>query len=288
MSAILRRHACRRLLAILAAVIVVLSLGTMPARADQTFGNPQANGATVDNCAVWGTDCGWGGAHQFCRTQGYSAARSFQLNNPGRTWVIGSQRYCDGPNCVGFSQVVCISGPGVSGGDVTFNAPQANGMAVDNCAVWGTDCGWGGAHQFCKTQGFAAAKSWTLYNPGRTWVIGSQRVCEGGSCVGFSQVICTNGGGVVTPPPMAGDVLTGNWTGYSNYYFQQNGNTFTWSAPAINETAQGTINGSALTVKWVSTGGGGGEATGTITAYDANGRATHIKWSNGQEFSRVN
>jgi hypothetical protein len=255
-----------------------------PARADQVFGNPQVNGATVDNCATWASDCGWGGAHQYCRTQGFAAARSFQLNNPGRTWVIGSQRFCDGAGCVGFSQVVCMNAANVTPGDMTFNAPQANGMAVDNCATWATDCGWGGAHQYCRTQGYAAAKSWSLYNPGRTWVIGSQRMCEGGGCVGFSQVICTNGGAVTPPPPVTGDVLSGNWQGYcGTYQFQQSGNTFTWYCPSTQERGQGTINGNALSASW---GGGGQTATGTITQRDASGRATRIEWSNGQVFTR--
>jgi hypothetical protein len=269
------------------AFTILLVLAASPARADRVYANPQVNGATVDNCATWANDCGWGGAHQYCRTQGHAAARSFRLNNPGRTWVIGSQRYCDGAGCVGFSEVVCMSAPTVGGGDMTFNAPQVNGAAVDNCAVWGNDCGWGGAHQYCRTQGYAAAKSWSLYNPGRTWVIGSQRFCEGAGCVGFSQVVCTNGAGQQPPPPVAGNVLTGPWQGYcGTYEIQQNGNTFTWYCPSTQERAQGTINGNTLSATWTTAGGGGGTATGTITRYDASGRAIRIEWSNGQVFSR--
>lgn len=271
--------------------VIGFLVGVSPAHADQVFGNPMVNGAVVDNCATWANDCGWGGAHQFCRTQGFAGARSYQLNSPGRTWVIGSQRFCDGGGCVGFSQVVCMNAPTITGGDTSFDAPQANGAAVDNCATWANDCGWGGAHQFCRTQGYAAAKSFSLYNPGRTWVIGSQRYCDGPGCVGFSQVICTRAGGgqPPTPPTTTGGPLAGRWAwagGYTNYYYiQQNGNTFTWTGPG-NETAQGTINGDALTVTWTNPGGTG-SATGTITARDANGRATEIQWSNGVKFVRT-
>jgi hypothetical protein len=80
-----------------------------------------------------------------------------------------------------LAQVVCVSEqPTQSGG--TFNNPQVNGAAVDNCATWATNCGQGGADQFCRMQGFAGATSFQLFNPGRTWVIGDQRVCEGGGC----------------------------------------------------------------------------------------------------------
>jgi TM2 domain-containing membrane protein YozV len=269
-----------------------LALSALPARADQVFNSPMANGASVDNCASWAVDCGWGGAHQFCRTQGYGAARSFQLYNPGRTWVIGSQRFCDGGGCVGFSQVVCMGETNVGGGEQIFNAPQLNGAIVDNCASWATDCGWGGAHQFCRTQGFAAAKSFLLYNPGRTWVIGSQRLCEGGGCVGFAQVICTSAAAPPPPPPppATGGPLQGQWAwagGYSNFYnFQQTGNTFTWYQPSTGETAQGTVNGNQLSAEWTNSGGKG-SGTGTITEYDAQGRAITIQWSNGVKFART-
>ena len=174
-------------------------------------------------------------------------------------------------------------------GERIFNAPQANGAIVDNCATWANDCGWGGAHQFCRTQGYAAAKSFLLYNPGRTWVIGSQQYCDGGNCVGFSQVICTSAS-APPPPPTTGGALQGRWAwagGYTNYYnVQQNGNTFTWNQPSTGENAQGTINGTALTVNWTNSGGNG-SATGTIMEFDAQGRATVIQWSNGVKFART-
>lgn len=272
---------------ILAPVLLVGAfLAAIPAEADQTFNSPAVNGASVDNCASWATDCGWGGAHQFCRMQGYGAARSFLLFNPGRTWVIGSQKYCDGGSCVGFSQVVCMGDTTPSAGDRLFNAPQMNGAVVDNCATWANDCGWGGAHQFCRMQGYAAARSFLLYNPGRTWVAGSQKYCDGGSCVGFAQVVCIAGIAPPPPPPPSANVLSGHWYGFSNdYYFQQSGNSFSWNAPGLKETAQGTIDGAALTVTWTNTSGQG-STTGTITAFDGFGRATRIHWNNGIDFDR--
>lgn len=83
--------------------------------------------------------------------------------------------------------------------------------------------------------------------------------------------------------------LTGRWTwaeGSKNYYhIQQNGITFTWTSPAINEPASGTIHGDELTLQWQNSGGPG-KANGKITARDAQGRAMQIKWTNGITFVR--
>lgn len=252
----------------------------------QTFNTPQAGGAAVDQCETWATNCGQGGADQFCRTQGYSRAVGFTPYNPGRTYVIGSQQICEGGNCVGLAQVVCASEqPTTAGG--TFNYPQVNGVAVDNCETWATNCGKGGADAFCRTQGYGGADSFQVFNPGRTWVIGNQQACEGGACVGFSQVVCGAG---MPPPPPAGDQLTGMWKGaYPDYQFKQSGDTFTWYAASGNETAQGRfLKPDRLAVTWFYSGGGSGSTEGTISARDAYGRATQITWDNGQVFVRVN
>jgi hypothetical protein len=186
---------CRIALTLLVAALSVLA---SQARAQVVrFSSPMINGAVVDNCASWGTDCGRGGAEQFCRQQGLGAALSWQLNNPGRTWVIGSNRHCEGGGCVGFSQVECAaSGPAVA----RFMPPLVNGVIADNCESWATNCGRGGADLFCRQQGLGAATGWSLNRPGRTWVIGSNRACEGGNCVGFSHVDCV----IAAPMPADG------------------------------------------------------------------------------------
>jgi len=71
------------------------------------FEFPRAGGAIVDWCANWAHDCGWGGAHQFCHSKGFDRALSFDIFHPGRTYVIGSNQYCDGDVCRGFRFVRC-------------------------------------------------------------------------------------------------------------------------------------------------------------------------------------
>jgi hypothetical protein len=85
-------------------------------KADQStngsFPFPQINGVAVDGCARYAQDCGQGGADQFCRTQGFASASRWNWAYDQRTWVIGSNRYCEtgpGVNCGGLRDVVCSS-----------------------------------------------------------------------------------------------------------------------------------------------------------------------------------
>ncbi len=80
-------------------------------------------------------------------------------------------------------------GPG-PGRQQTFNYPRWNGQIVDWCRTWATNCGTAGANYYCRLRGFQRAQRYTTYRPGRTYVIGSRRVCNGGGCVGFRQVVC--------------------------------------------------------------------------------------------------
>ena len=73
----------------------------------QRYQNPTMHGAVVDWCAPWAQNCGWGGAHTFCRAVGYARAVDFSTYRPGRTWVMITNRYCNFWNCVGFAHVTC-------------------------------------------------------------------------------------------------------------------------------------------------------------------------------------
>jgi hypothetical protein len=73
-----------------------------------------------------------------------------------------------------------------------FDRPMMQGAIVDTSVAWAYDCGQGGADQFCRQQGYRTALSWDRIYPGRTYVIGSQRICEGNNCGGFSYVVCGN------------------------------------------------------------------------------------------------
>ncbi len=71
-----------------------------------------------------------------------------------------------------------------------FHYPMAHGAIVDWCAVWAHGCGWEGATQFCQARGFDHALNWDAFHPGHTYVIGSNKYCDGDGCKGFSFVRC--------------------------------------------------------------------------------------------------
>jgi hypothetical protein len=71
-----------------------------------------------------------------------------------------------------------------------FPYPKAGGAILDWCAVWAQGCGWPAAHQFCQSRGFSHALSWNVFRAGHTFVVGSNRYCDGDACKGFSFVRC--------------------------------------------------------------------------------------------------
>lgn len=169
-----------------------------PSGRRRVYNNPRWNGRIVDHCRTWATNCGQAGANHYCRLRGFQRAQSFSRFRPGSTYVIGSRRVCNGRGCVGFRQVVCVgrrSGgvtppPGGGGRVVRINNPRWRGAIVDHCSTWARNCGRGGADRYCRRRGFRSAVSWSTYRPGRTFVIGSNRYCNGSGCVGFRYVNC--------------------------------------------------------------------------------------------------
>jgi len=144
---------------------------------------------------------------------------TWQTFNPGRTFVLGSNEFCNGSFCTGFSFVRCGGGYASAPGGVAapstagaapltpsttppaggtgpylpgsgFPNPMANGAPVDWCATYATNCGAGGVTRFCQQHGFATGLSWQTFQPGRTFVLGSNQFCNGSFCTGFSFVRC--------------------------------------------------------------------------------------------------
>ena len=89
---------------------------------------------------------------------------------------------------------------------------------------------------------------------------------------------------VPTIPP---SIVSGTWTSSigAGYEFQQNGNTFTWSAPSLGQKGSGSISGKDISTQWVGNDGPG-SAKGQITQVDAGGAALRIEWDNGVAFFR--
>jgi len=82
----------------------------------------------------------------------------------------------------------------------TFHNPKVQGHVVDNCKTWATNCGGGGAELFCRSKGYRKVINWKHYRPGSTYVMGSNRVCKGNFCVGYSSITCGDKAEVAPQP----------------------------------------------------------------------------------------
>ena len=80
----------------------------------------------------------------------------------------------------------------------TYLDPMINGHYVDNCLNWGSNCQKPAADYFCQKNGFSGAISFELANRRPTWVMGDNKVCNEGFCVGFSRIVC--GGAKASAP----------------------------------------------------------------------------------------
>ncbi len=145
-----------------------------------------------------------------CRTKGYRiastqfASQCFCGNTYGRYGKVAKSQ-CN-YDCAGNANEKCgaswrnsvykigaggITPPPLPQLKRTFVNPKWNGHIVDNCVTWATNCGGGGAHNFCRKKGYAKASKWVHNRPGTTWVIGSNKVCRGDFCVGYGSITCT-------------------------------------------------------------------------------------------------
>ena len=77
------------------------------AKTAKTYTPPIYKGHVVDNCVLFGVDCGDGGANKFCQKMGYGKASAFTLKSFDKTRIMGTGGLCTG-NCTGYSSVTCV------------------------------------------------------------------------------------------------------------------------------------------------------------------------------------
>ncbi len=74
-----------------------------------------------------------------------------------------------------------------------FAPPMINGMRVDWCLSWGTDCGQAAADYYCQKEGYARAETWHMEKVEPTFMMGDGKTCSGkGRCDGFSFIRCVD------------------------------------------------------------------------------------------------
>ena len=77
----------------------------------RTFQLPRIGRYRLDWCRRWATDCGRGAADAFCQKQGFSKARSWDIDpdigQRSPTYLIETGQICDQPACDGFKYIEC-------------------------------------------------------------------------------------------------------------------------------------------------------------------------------------
>ena len=71
-----------------------------------------------------------------------------------------------------------------------YFAPEIDGARLDACLAGAAHCGKPAADAFCQAQGFDEALIFQREILASTKRLGSDLVCEGGTCTGFRQIKC--------------------------------------------------------------------------------------------------
>jgi hypothetical protein len=78
------------------------------------------------------------------------------------------------------------------GGGQLYPRPLSNGMAIDHCYHYGTNCDQDAADQVCQQLNSATTHAtscpWSHQSP--TWVVGDAVPCTATYCVGFVSLTC--------------------------------------------------------------------------------------------------
>jgi hypothetical protein len=74
----------------------------------------------------------------------------------------------------------------------TFINPTIDGIRVDRCLTWGTNCGEPAASAFCRKKGFARATDWKWQGTSKTIIPSSGKICVASlfPCGGFTRIVC--------------------------------------------------------------------------------------------------
>jgi hypothetical protein len=194
-----------------AAIVVVLVFGTAaPASAlgyvnvDPRYSNMYVAGCpTADTTRCIQTNGPLRAASFWCRQRGMSHATSYKTDAlRGRNGAIHieTNTACQHPNCIILTEITCAgqasrpappaTPPAPAYAPVRINTPSVNGFVVDWCLYWGRNCGAQTAYYVCQRLGYRGALNFATYRPGRTLVMGTNQLCQGANCVGFSYVTC--------------------------------------------------------------------------------------------------
>ncbi len=71
-----------------------------------------------------------------------------------------------------------------------FYNPTLQGMRIDRCLTWATNCDEPAASVFCRYRGYSHAIHWAWEYTSPTIVQGDGQVCNANVCGAFTEITC--------------------------------------------------------------------------------------------------
>lgn len=127
---------------------------------------------------------------------------------PGDSFFVEEESLVDRGPCVADQGREGVGEwmPGdASGEGVRFVDPKVDGVPLDYCLEWGSDCGKPAADAWCRARGFAAASVFEVRTGSPpTRIFSSGRICDMVFCDRIISLTCVGGEGANRPANGAG------------------------------------------------------------------------------------
>ncbi len=162
------------------------------------FFYPLYHGEPLSYCTEDQKNCGFQLASKYCAEMGYDRASRIMIDhNVGVTRYPKTKLQCQGWRCDGFKLITCEASlkktpiPDYYYRLKDFMLPRVDNYRIDWCYKTHRGCGRRAANAFCRYQGYARAQSYEKAPDAlATRTIGSDELCFGHTCVGFSRITC--------------------------------------------------------------------------------------------------
>jgi hypothetical protein len=88
--------------------------------------------------------------------------------------------------------VIFISSYSTASPSVRIDNPKVDGIALDWCKTWGSECGKPTADYFCRYKGYSFAKSFQIdKNVAYTKILKTGQICNQDFCSSFKYITCS-------------------------------------------------------------------------------------------------
>jgi len=153
------------------------------------YNYPSVNGYRLDWCLTFAHNCGQPAADAFCAQHGGRAAIGFGMQPQVSVETMNLQNAICDPKvnrCDSFTYIDCPVH--------IFPDPIWNGMKLDWCLEFESECGQPAAQEFCSKSGFANLQGYAKLPriSSSSMCIGDNAICQASvhTCDSFSYVSC--------------------------------------------------------------------------------------------------